>query len=147
MKPALSYRATYSGGHRLSWLQPEMLSPNNAADDICSHSPCRLEVAALSSFLWILLSVPTSPSSSHRLCYALAITMVSFSTDFDAGCPDLDRFSSTVHRPITAYLASVRPAMFHRTCSAHLSTLRCVSTCPWLAVLSIQQRRVTGCEE
>ena len=53
----------------------------------------------------------------------------------DARCPDLDRFSSTVHRTITAYLASVRPAMFHRACSAHLSILRCVSTCPWLAAL------------
>ena len=63
------------------------------------HKDLLTIAAALSSYLWILLSVPiaSSPSSSHHLSHALAITMVSFSTDFDAGCPDLDRFSSTVH--------------------------------------------------
>ena len=113
---------------------------------ICSHQPSKLEVAALLSFLWILLFalITLSPSSLHHLRRVVAFTFVSFSTDSDPGCHVPDRFSSTVRCLINAYLVSVRPAIFDCTCNAQTSTLRCVSTCPWLASLWINQKHVAG---
>ena len=49
-----------------------------------------IEVGLVSTQETQLQSSATRTSSSHHLRHALAITMVSFSTDFDAGCPDLD---------------------------------------------------------
>ena len=82
-----------------------------------------------------IIAIVTSSSSS---CCGLHFGV------FGPGHLVPDRFASAVYCPITAYLVSVRPAIFDCTCNAHLSTLRCVYTCPWLAALWLRQRRVTS---